>query len=53
MDEIVGLPKAEGDDDEVVPEAGPSRTWGVLEEDEFDDQAEEFEAQHNFRFEEP
>jgi len=53
MHEIVGFPKAEGVEDEVEPEAGPSRAWGMLEEDEFDDQAEEFEAQHNFRFEEP
>lgn len=34
-------------------EAGPSHPWGVLEEDDFDDKADDFEAAYNFRFEEP
>lgn len=43
----------EDDDDEVSNAAGPSHPWGQLEEDEFDDKADEFEAEYNFRFEEP
>lgn len=41
---------------DVEPEesqAGPSHPWGVLDEDEFDDKADDFEAAYNFRFEEP
>lgn len=40
---------AEGD-----AEAGPSHPWGNIdEEDEFDNMAERFEAEYNFRYEEP
>jgi protein KRI1 len=31
----------------------PTHPWGALDEDEFDEQAEEFETAYNFRFEEP
>lgn len=48
-DEIVGRQGAEdeeGDDDD--------HPWGKIdEEEEFDDKAEEFETEYNFRFEEP
>lgn len=51
-DDIVGRPGAkeegdESDDDEEHP-------WGKIdEEEEFDEKAEEFETEYNFRFEEP
>ncbi|MGG6495165.1 UNVERIFIED_CONTAM: hypothetical protein NY603_19785, partial [Bacteroidetes bacterium 56_B9] len=45
--------KAESDDEDDENQAGPSHPWGVLEEDEFDEKAEEFETQYNFRYEEP
>lgn len=41
----------EGDEEES--QAGPSHPWGLLDEDEFDDKADEFETGYNFRFEEP
>ena len=40
----------EEDDDEMGKSEHPG---GVLDEDEFDEQAEEFETAYNFRFEEP
>lgn len=40
-------------DGEEENKAGPSHPWGTLEEDDFDDKADEFEAAYNFRFEEP
>ena len=54
-DEVVG--KVKDEDEEVEEEASKagesSHPWGVLEEDEFDEQAEEFETAYNFRYEEP
>ncbi len=53
-DQVVG--QADGDEDEDEGEnAGESskHPWGVLDEDEFDEQADEFETAYNFRFEEP
>jgi len=42
------------DEEEEASRAGPSsHPWGVLEEDDFDDKADQFEAEYNFRFEEP
>lgn len=46
-DDIVGHPTAEEDQGEDQP-------WGAIdEEDEFDERADEFETEYNFRFEEP
>lgn len=39
--------------EEAESAAGPSHPWGLLDEDEFDEKAEEFETEYNFRFEEP
>ncbi|ORX37669.1 hypothetical protein BD324DRAFT_622820 [Kockovaella imperatae] len=57
-DEVVANAEADLHDDAAEDEprnaeAGPSQPWGVLEEDEFDDKAEEFESAYNFRYEEP
>ena len=43
----------EGGDEAENAQAGPSQPWGVLDEDDFDERAEEFENAYNFRFEEP
>jgi hypothetical protein len=51
-DEIVG-PDPEVKEEEETKEEEVNHPWGVLDEDEFDEQAEEFETAYNFRFEEP
>ena len=43
----------QSDDEDETNQAGPSHPWGVLDEDEFDQKAEEFETKYNFRYEEP
>lgn len=49
-EEIVGHERPEGADSDADEDA----PWGALSEDEeFEDRAEEFETQYNFRFEEP
>lgn len=52
-DEVTGVDRQIDDVVEEQNEAGPSHPWGELDEDEFDDKADEFEAAYNFRFEEP
>ena len=49
--EIVGEDKEAAVNEE--DSAGPSHPWGELDEDEFDEKAEEFETAYNFRYEEP
>lgn len=54
-DEVVADEEVKGEPSRPRRPAGVSdeQPWGVLDEDEFDDKADEFEAQYNFRFEEP
>lgn len=52
-EDIVGRDREESDSDSAS-EVGNEHPWGALdEEDDFDDRAEEFEQEYNFRFEEP
>lgn len=51
-DDIVGRPGAKDEDGES--EDDEEHPWGKIdEEEEFDEKAEEFETEYNFRFEEP
>ena len=55
-DEVVANVKEEADEEEDVetkPGQSSSHPWGMLEEDDFDEKAEEFENAYNFRYEEP
>lgn len=53
-DQIVGRPVEDKEsDDEAEAEAG-DEPWGAIDdEDDFDEKAEAFETEYNFRFEEP
>jgi len=49
-DEVVG----KRDDEEQADNIGESsHPWGELDEDDFDEKADEFETAYNFRYEEP
>ncbi|WVQ74342.1 hypothetical protein IAR50_003941 [Cryptococcus sp. DSM 104548] len=54
-DEVVGKTASEEHEEEKAPKASTSsHPWGSLDEDEdFEDRAEQFETEYNFRFEEP